>query len=173
VSKRLRRLIAAAAVVAALIVVALVNTSSGTNVPVAVYPSDGDRAASPTSQISFRGARPSSLTGISVKGSESGDHRGKLLPHSDGLGASFLPTAPFHYGETVTVSADADLVGADGDNKVKFEVTTPVARPRARSTSARSPPSTRRASRSRGRTRASHAGTCSSASRRAPVRTGR
>jgi hypothetical protein len=108
-------------VVAALLAVALANTSAGTNVPVAVYPSDGDRAASPTTQISFRGARPAALTGIEVKGSETGVHRGRLLRHSDGFGASFFPDRPFHHGERVTVTADADLIGGGGDNAIEFE----------------------------------------------------
>ena len=119
-SKRVRLLIAGAAIVAALIAAAVANTSSGTNIPVAVYPSDQDRAASPTTQISFRGARPASLTGISVKGSETGDHPGRLRAHSDGLGASFLPDRPFNHGETVTVTADPDLIGANGDNEIRF-----------------------------------------------------
>jgi Arylsulfotransferase (ASST) len=121
VSKRVGLLIVGAAVAAALIATAVANTSSGTNVPVAVYPSDEDRAASPVTQISFRGARPASLTGIEVTGAESGRHSGKLMPHSDGLGASFLPDAPFKYGESVTVTADADLMGGGGDNKIEFK----------------------------------------------------
>jgi Arylsulfotransferase (ASST) len=114
-----------AAALAVALAAALLNTSSGTNVPVAVFPSDGDRAASPVTQISFRGARPDALTGIVVTGSKTGRHAGRLVPHSDRFGASFLPKAPFAYGETVTVTADADLVGAGGGHEVKFEIYRP------------------------------------------------
>lgn len=117
--------IAGAVLIAALLAAAIMNTSAGTNVPVAVYPSNGDRAASPSTQISFRGVRPSALTGIRVTGSRSGVHRGRLEAHSDDLGASFLPYRPFRPGESVTATADADLIGANGDNEVKFETYRP------------------------------------------------
>src|SRR2546423_3932431 len=94
------------------------NTSAGTNVPVAVFPSDGSQAASPTAQISFRGAPIKDLTGINVTGSKTGNHKGRLAAHSDGFGASFLPYKPFRPGETVTVSADPDLIGAGGGGGV-------------------------------------------------------
>ena len=121
-SKRVRLFVAGAVVVAALFVVALVNTSAGTNLPVAVFPSDGSEAASPATQISFRGAAKKDLTGISVTGSETGKHSGRLRSHSDAEGASFLPARPFKPGETVTVSADPDLVGAGGDGDVEFKI---------------------------------------------------
>jgi hypothetical protein len=41
------------------------------------------------------------------------------------MGASFLPSRPFRYGEKVTVTADADLVGANGDNEISFETYRP------------------------------------------------
>src|SRR5437762_13204096 len=116
-------LLAAAAAVA--IVVGLVGGSSeGATSPVAVYPTQGTPVASPTTQISFRGAAPSDLTGISVTGSQSGAHPGKLAAHSDGKGASFLPSKPFTPGETVTVKAGVPLVGAV-NGAVTFTVATP------------------------------------------------
>src|SRR5437588_350666 len=121
-SKRVRLFVAGAVVIAALFIVALVNTSAGTNVPVAVFPSDGSEAATAATQISFRGASKKDLTGISVTGSETGRHSGRLESHSDGEGASFLPAKPFKPGETVTVSADPDLVGAGGDGDVEFKI---------------------------------------------------
>ena len=108
--------------VAALFVAALMNTSAGTNVPVAVFPSDGSQAASPTTQVSFRGAPIKDLTGIKVTGSKTGSHKGRLAAHSDGFGASFLPYKPFRPGETVTVSADPDLIGAGGDGDMEFKI---------------------------------------------------
>ena len=88
---------------------------------VAVYPSAGTADASPTTQISFRGAGPSQLTGIRVVGSQTGLHEGRLVAHADGRGASFLPARPFAPGETVEVQADEPLVGADG-GAVRFEI---------------------------------------------------
>jgi hypothetical protein len=120
VPKRRRLLIAGAAVLAALLVLALLNTSSGTNVPIAVYPTDGSGAASPTTQISFRGAPKTALTGVKVTGSRTGDHDGRLEAHSDGEGASFLPNKPFRPGEKVTVHCDCELIGADGNHEISF-----------------------------------------------------
>jgi hypothetical protein len=40
-----------------------------------------------------------------VTGSSTGTHTGRLLPYSQGDGASFVPGRPFAQGETVTVSA--------------------------------------------------------------------
>ena len=90
-SKRVALILASAVLIAALIVAAATSTGAGVNTPVAVYPSDGSQAASPKTQISFRGHPLSQLTGISVTGSETGHHSGRLAAHSDGMGASFLP----------------------------------------------------------------------------------
>jgi hypothetical protein len=120
VQKRRRLLMVGAAIAFVLIVAAAVNTGPGLNVPVAVYPTDESRAASPTTQISFRGAKPQALKGIEVTGSRSGRHSGKLRAHSDGWGASFIPDKPFKEGETVTVTGDFDLVDTDDDGDVKF-----------------------------------------------------
>src|SRR5436190_4680208 len=116
-------LLASAAAVA--VVGALMGGSSeGAQAPVAVYPTQGTPVASPTTQISFRGAAPSDLTGISVTGSQSGAHTGKVEAHSDGKGASFLPADAFKPGETVTVKAGVPLVGAV-NGAVTFTVATP------------------------------------------------
>jgi hypothetical protein len=122
VQKRRRLLIAGVAVIFLLIVAAGINTSPGLNIPVAVYPTDESFSASPTTQISFRGAKPSALTGIEVTGSETGHHDGKLKAHSDGWGASFVPDKPFQPDEEVTVDGDFDVVDTDDDGKVKFDV---------------------------------------------------
>lgn len=67
------------------------------------YPSPGTRVASPRTQLSFRGVAPGSIRWISVTGSSSGLHAGRLIAHSDGKGESFVPDKPFAQGETVTV----------------------------------------------------------------------
>ena len=70
---------------------------------VVAYPLPGTTTASARSQISFRGAAPDAIGKVTVTGSRSGRHRGRLRAHSDRQGASFLPSRPFRAGERVTV----------------------------------------------------------------------
>ncbi len=98
----------------------LAGTSGGAT-SVAVYPTAGTPVASPTTQISFRGATPSELGTVQVTGSKTGAHSGALKPHSDGQGASFVPASPFSPGEKVTVRAGASLVGAS-NGAVTFKI---------------------------------------------------
>ena len=69
----------------------------------AVSPLPGSYDASANTQISLLGAPASSLSAVSVRGSHSGSHPGRLLAYSQGDGASFVPTKAFDPGETVTV----------------------------------------------------------------------
>ncbi len=96
--------------------------------PVAVYPLAGTPDASRESEISFRGIDRRRLTGIRVVGSKSGRHDGRLKPHSDGLGASFLPLKPFQWGEEVRVRANVPLVGAR-KGAVSFRIARPPVPP--------------------------------------------
>src|SRR5436309_11945185 len=97
---RLRRVLAVMPVMGALGAVPLVNPGLGAD-ELAVYPSAGTQTASPTSQISFRGATQPLV--VTVTGSSSGDHSGHFADHSDGNGTSFIPDKPFNNDETVTV----------------------------------------------------------------------
>jgi hypothetical protein len=72
---------------------------------VTISPLKGTPSAPPQTQISFLGAAASSLGGISVRGSSSGRHRGRLRSYASALGTSFLPSKPFAPGEHVTVHA--------------------------------------------------------------------
>ncbi len=73
----------------------------GTGVQVNPLP---DSLDSPnTTQISFLGAPASAISHISVNGSYSHGHAGRLAAYSQGDGASFLPSKPFHPGESVVV----------------------------------------------------------------------
>jgi hypothetical protein len=78
---------------------------------VSAYPIPGSRFATPQTQISFRGIAPSALGTISVTGSRSGVHAGRLRADSDGRGASFYPNAPFAPGEVVTVRTSLPIIG--------------------------------------------------------------
>ncbi len=74
---------------------------SGT--PLRVSPLPDSLDASPHTQISLLGVPAKQLSDVSVSGSISGGHPGRLIAYSQGDGASFLPTQPFLQGETVTV----------------------------------------------------------------------
>src|SRR5262249_31898945 len=76
----------------------------GTNL--AVTPLPGSFAALPRTQITLLGEPADASSGGSVRGSASGHHSGKLRAYSQGDGASFVPSAPFAVGETVTVKGD-------------------------------------------------------------------
>ncbi|MEA2309980.1 MAG: hypothetical protein QOI65_2266 [Thermoleophilaceae bacterium] len=115
-------------VIAAVGIVAAVAFSSGASQAagptVAVFPAAGTLVASPETQISFRGRAPSELTGIRVRGSQSGVHGGTLRAHSDGNGASFLPKRGFRRGERVTVTADFPMERQE-HGSVKFRISRP------------------------------------------------
>ena len=70
---------------------------------VTLSPLNGTPDASPHTQISFLGAPAGQIAGVSVKGSRSGSHRGKLRSYASAAGASFLPARGFTEGERVTV----------------------------------------------------------------------
>jgi hypothetical protein len=72
---------------------------------VTISPLSGTPTALPQTQISFLGASASALSAISVVGSSSGRHSGRLRSYVSATGASFLPNRPFTPGEQVTVHA--------------------------------------------------------------------
>ncbi len=88
--------------------------------PVAVSPLPGTEDASPQTQISFLGEAGTTVADVSVVGSRSGNHAGKLERYSTGTGESFVPNAPFKAGEQVAVHA---LVGT-GPGMPEKPVTT-------------------------------------------------
>jgi hypothetical protein len=73
----------------------------GTSLSVSPLPDSYD--ASARTQISLLGAPVHALSGVSVNGSRSGSHSGRLRGYSQGDGASFVPFEPFSAGETVSV----------------------------------------------------------------------
>jgi hypothetical protein len=100
---------------------AALNTSAQLAGGVTVSPAPGSMDASYKTQISFLGLPAPDITVVSVVGSESGGHAGQLLAYSQGDGGSFVPSAPFTQGETVTVSAD--LTAASGTTPVSWSFT--------------------------------------------------
>ncbi len=88
---------------------------------VTISPLPGTPDASPHTQISFLGAPADRIHDISVVGSSSGSHSGRLLSYASAAGASFLPARPFAEGERVTVTA---LIGSAGhSNRVESSFT--------------------------------------------------
>lgn len=79
--------------------------------PVTISPLPGTLAANPHTQISFLGVPASEISNVSVVGSRSGRHRGRLEAYASASGASFLPSRPFAEGERVTASATISAGG--------------------------------------------------------------
>ena len=92
---------------------------------VSVFPIPGGRVAAPSTQITFRGVPASQLGAISVTGSKSGAHSGRIVSDSDGDGASFIPAQPFKAGEAVTVQTGLGIVGGTGGG-YSFTVASPA-----------------------------------------------
>ena len=88
---------------------------------VSIFPAPGTRTASPGTQISVRGAGFEGLKEPRVTGSSSGVHRGRWSEHPDHRGTSFMPEAPFHAGERVTVRLGRSVNGAGGE-EVRFSI---------------------------------------------------
>jgi hypothetical protein len=81
----------------------------GTSLAVSPLPDSYD--ASPYTQISLLGVPAGALSDISVSGSQTGKHGGHLHAYSQGDGASFVPSFPFHPGETVKVRGKLTIAG--------------------------------------------------------------
>jgi hypothetical protein len=91
--------------------------------PVTISPLAGTPDASPRSQISFLGVPAREIRDVSVVGSRSGRHSGRLLSYATAPGASFLPKVGFTPGERVTASA---VVGAGRGARVSSTFTVAV-----------------------------------------------
>jgi hypothetical protein len=78
---------------------------------VTVSPEPESRDASVSTQISMLGPPASALSDVTVSGSLSGPHPGRLLAYSQGDGASFVPSRPFMQGELVRVHAELHAGG--------------------------------------------------------------
>jgi Arylsulfotransferase (ASST) len=101
-----RRALLAATVLGATLGLACIRAAGA--LALVISPLNGTPDASPRTQISFLGVAPGQLDHVSVVGSRSGAHAGRLQPYASEPGMSFLPSNRFDPGESVTVSA---LVG--------------------------------------------------------------
>jgi hypothetical protein len=68
-----------------------------------VSPLPGTMVAEPSTQISLLGVPAGEISDVSVVGSRSGTHTGRLIAYSQGDGGSFVPLRPFAAGEQVSV----------------------------------------------------------------------
>jgi hypothetical protein len=75
----------------------------GTDVDVSPEPETD--TANPHTQISFLGTSVANISSVSVVGSQSGSHAGRVEAYSQGGGGSFVPDKPFDAGERVIVRA--------------------------------------------------------------------
>lgn len=73
---------------------------------VTVSPAPDTLDASANTQISMLGVPAKELSDITVRGSRTGLHFGRIVAYSQGDGASFLALRPFGDGEVVTVHAE-------------------------------------------------------------------
>jgi hypothetical protein len=95
----------------------------GTKLRVSPLPDSLD--ASPHTQISLLGVPRARLAQIAVSGSITGTHPGRMAAFSQGDGASFLPTQPFHPGEVVTVRGKLLASGRWQPFAFRFTVSVP------------------------------------------------
>ncbi|MFZ1154800.1 MAG: arylsulfotransferase family protein [Solirubrobacteraceae bacterium] len=85
---------------------ATLNTSAAlAGGAVTVSPAPDTLDASYLTQISFLGVSAGDIANVTVVGSRSGAHSGRLAAYSQTDGASYLPSKPFSQGEVVTVHA--------------------------------------------------------------------
>src|SRR5207302_1138576 len=70
-----------------------------------VIPFPGTPDASTESRIIFSSLSPSDIRSVTVTGSNSGPHQGKLTALPDSAGTAFIPASPFTHGEQVNVTA--------------------------------------------------------------------
>jgi Arylsulfotransferase (ASST) len=96
---------------------------------VTISPLPGTPAAMPQTQISFLGASARSLSAITVVGSHSGRHGGRLRGYVAATGASFIPSTPFTPGEHVSVRARVRVGRRVFGISTHFKVAVPVAPP--------------------------------------------
>lgn len=90
-----------------------------------VSPAPGSVTADPETQISFLGVPVGEVHDVTVRGSQSGLHEGRLKGYTQGDGGSFLLSKPFDSGEQVSVRA---TIGQGSEAKrisYSFGVDTP------------------------------------------------
>ena len=84
---------------------AIAAPAAGAQPALSVIPFPGTPDAAPSSQVIFSALQPAQLGSVTVTGSSSGPHAGRLELLPADAGTAFVPKTPFSPGETVSVSA--------------------------------------------------------------------
>ena len=87
-----------------------------------VSPLPGTMVAEPSTQISLLGVPAGEISDVSVVGSHTGPHAGRLIAYSQGDGGSFVSQRPFAAGEQVTVRGTLRLPGGSRSFQYSFTV---------------------------------------------------
>jgi hypothetical protein len=87
-----------------------------------VSPLPGTMVAEPSTQISLLGVPAGEISDVSVVGSHTGPHAGRLIAYSQGDGGSFVLQRPFAAGEQVTVRGTLRLPGGNRSFQYSFTV---------------------------------------------------
>jgi outer membrane protein assembly factor BamB len=103
----------------------------------AVMPFPGTPDASPASEVIFSALRPSELRTVTVSGTRTGLHTGRLTALPAGAGTAWVPAHRFASGETVSVTAKLSsgsagtASGDPGSTRLRFSfrVVRPLAEP--------------------------------------------
>lgn len=95
-------------------------------VEVAAHPAPDAGFAAPDADLTLRGVQPDQVRGMTVTGSDSGEHDGALTALPNNLGSTFDPSTAFSPGEQVTVSLPA---GVSVKNAEAGDYSFTVARP--------------------------------------------
>jgi len=103
----------------------------GTSLAVTPLPDSYDALAQ--TQVSLLGAPASALSHVTVSGSLTGSHKGRLRAYSQGDGASFVPSKPFRAGETVTVKGRVAVAGKSQPFAYHFVIARPDVLPHPQS----------------------------------------
>src|SRR4051812_11238856 len=90
-------------IVLSLVIFAFAAIPPAASAKLTVSPAPGTPDANPATQISLLGVAPRDIGSVSLRGSKSGAHSGKLERYSGGRGASFVPAKPLTAGEKASV----------------------------------------------------------------------
>jgi hypothetical protein len=102
-----------------------------------VIPFPGTPDAAPQSNVIFSSLRPPQITSVTVSGSSSGIHSGRLEVLPDDAGTAFVPDTPFSGGEQVSVTATLSspaagtASGDPGATILRFSFTVAIPGPAA------------------------------------------
>lgn len=92
-----------------------------------VIPFPGTPDASPQSHVIFSSLRPIQIRGLTVTGSVSGRHTGRLAVLPDRAGTVFVPARPFTAGERVSVSLNPSRRAPSDAPRLSFSFGVAVA----------------------------------------------